>query len=116
MLLYLIHTASSEALTGRTIGKMVMGLHVVRADGGTPDVSSLLIRNFLRVVDLGLMGVPLIFIVYSPLRQRIGDVAAGTMVIRDRVKPEGNLVEPPKEEEDAIDPPQPVEPPEPAGE
>src|SRR6185437_8442772 len=95
----LIHTAATEALAGRTIGKMIMGLRVVRLDGGTPDPSALLTRNFLRILDIGLAGVPLIFIVFSPLRQRIGDVAAGTVVIRDRVRPEGNLVEPMAEPE-----------------
>ena len=92
---YLLHTAVSETLTSRTIGKYLMGLRVVRVDGGTPDYSSLLIRNFLRLVDLGLVA-PLAFIIFSPLRQRIGDVAAGTVVIRDRVRPEGNLIEPVK--------------------
>jgi uncharacterized RDD family membrane protein YckC len=91
---YLIHTAASEALAGKTLGKWVLGLRVVRLDGGTPDPVALLIRNFLRLVDIGLMCVPLVFIAFSPLRQRIGDVAAGTIVIRDRVKPEGNLVKP----------------------
>lgn len=98
MLIYLIITAASEALAGRTIGKILLGLRVVRTDGGTPDSSALLIRNFLRVVDLGLLGIPLVFVPFSPLRQRIGDVAAGTVVIRDRVRPEGNLIEPPQEE------------------
>ena len=97
-LVYLIHTAATEALFGRTIGKRIMGLRVVRLDGGTPDSSALLIRNFMRVLDLGLMGIPLVMIVFSPLRQRIGDVAAGTIVILDRAKPEGNLIDPPKEE------------------
>jgi uncharacterized RDD family membrane protein YckC len=97
IVVYLIHTAATEALAGRSIGKMIMGLRVVRLDGGTPDASALLTRNFLRVLDVGLAGVPLVFIAFSPLRQRIGDVAAGTVVIRDRVRPEGNLVDPPKE-------------------
>ena len=93
---YLVHTAATEALAGRTVGKMILGLRVVRTDGGTPDTAALLIRNFLRVIDIFLIGM--LFIAVSPMRQRIGDVAAGTVVIRDRVRPEGNLVEPPKEE------------------
>ena len=97
-LVYLIHTAVSETLTGRTLGKMLLGLRVVSPDGSTPDASSLIIRNFLRVVDIGLVGVPLVFILFSPLRQRIGDVAASTIVIRDRVRPEGNRVDPEKSE------------------
>jgi uncharacterized RDD family membrane protein YckC len=98
MFVYLLHTAASETLTTRTLGKWLMGLRVVRLDGGTPDPAALLIRNFLRVMDVGLFGVPLVLIIFSPLRQRIGDFAAGTVVVRDRVKPEGNLIEPRKVE------------------
>jgi uncharacterized RDD family membrane protein YckC len=109
--IYLIHTAASEALAGRTLGKRIVGLRVVRTDGGTPDAAALLIRNFLRIVDVGLI-VPLVFIIFSPLRQRVGDVAAGTIVIRDRVRPEGNLVDPPKAEEtEAAEAPRRAEPP-----
>ena len=64
---YLLHTAVSEALTGRTLGKMLLGLRVVRLDGGTPDVYSLLIRNLLRLVDVGPFGLPLMLILFSPL-------------------------------------------------
>jgi uncharacterized RDD family membrane protein YckC len=88
---------------------MIMGLRVVNLDGSTPDAPSLLIRNFLRVVDIGLAGVTLVFILFSPLRQRIGDVAAGTVVVRDRVKPEGNLIEPVKTDLPPV--PSDVEPP-----
>lgn len=97
MFVYLSHTLLSETFAGRSLGKMLLGLRVVSLDGSTPDRASLLIRNLLRILDIGLMGVPLTLILFSPLRQRIGDVAANTVVIRDRVKPEGNLIEPPKE-------------------
>jgi len=96
LLIYVIHTAVGESLTGRSIGKWLLGLRVVKLDGTHPDSSSILIRNFLRVVDVGILGLPLLLIAYSPLHQRIGDVAAGTVVIRDRVRPEGNLVDPEK--------------------
>lgn len=99
--IYLVHTALSELFTGRTLGKALLGLRVVSMDGSTPAPSSILIRNFLRVIDVALLGIPLAMITFSPLRQRIGDVAAGTIVIRDRVRPEGNLIDPPKEEQTA---------------
>ncbi|HWE04794.1 MAG TPA: RDD family protein [Tepidisphaeraceae bacterium] len=111
---YLLHTTIVETLTGRTLGKMLMGLRVVRLDGGTPDVSSLVIRNFLRLVDVGPFGLPLMMILFSPLHQRIGDIAGGTVVIRDRVRPEGNLVEPAKEEP-PLTPAVEAKPPAPAG-
>lgn len=111
LLVYLIHTALGESLTSRSLGKWLLGLRVVSMDGTRPDSSSFLIRNFLRVVDVGLFAFPLLLIVYSPTRQRIGDVAAGTLVIRDRVKPEGTLIEPSSNETAAVAPGGDTEPP-----
>jgi len=76
---------------GRTPGKRLMGLRVIR-DGGYPiDLVSSAIRNVLRFIDFGLIpispplilcGVPgLICIFFSPTYKRIGDYAAGTLVI-----------------------------------
>jgi uncharacterized RDD family membrane protein YckC len=80
--LYLLHTATSEMLTGRSLGKWLMGLRVVSLTGERPPWLALLLRNLLRVIDVGLLFVPLIVVVISPLRQRTGDVAAGTLVIQ----------------------------------
>jgi uncharacterized RDD family membrane protein YckC len=72
-----------EAATGKTLGKMAMGLRVVAIDGAyTP--AKAFIRNLLRIVDglpfLYLLG--LIVIASSKRKQRIGDMAAGTRVVR----------------------------------
>ncbi len=80
--LYLLHTTAIEAAFGRSLGKMCLGLRVVSIDGTRPSISSLLIRNLLRIIDIGLVFLPLAVILFSPLRQRTGDVAAGTLVVR----------------------------------
>ncbi len=77
---YLLHTTLTEIFTGRTIGKFIFGLKTVTIEGGVPHVGQILIRNFLRIIDL--IWFPLTLVIISPLRQRSGDVAAGTMVIR----------------------------------
>ena len=59
-----------------------MKIQVVGLDGEPAKRSALLIRNLLRVIDLGLGFVPLIVVLVSPLRQRTGDVAAGTLVVQ----------------------------------
>ena len=71
-----------ESLTGQTVGKKLMGLRVARADGGTPEMREIGIRTVLRLVDgLGLYLVGLIvMLVTGERRQRIGDLAAGTIV------------------------------------
>ena len=72
---------------GRSPGKRVMGLRVVRLDGSAVGFRTSLLRNLLRIVDsfpppTYLVGLVLIFI--AKRHQRLGDLAAGTIVIRDR--------------------------------
>jgi uncharacterized RDD family membrane protein YckC len=67
----------------RTPGMMLLGLRIVRADGGRPTSGQHLGRALLLVVDSffgGLVGW--LVIIGSERRQRVGDHAAGTMVLR----------------------------------
>lgn len=70
---------------GRTPGKRLVGLRIVAADGGLLTVRALLVRNVLRVVDVLPLpyGSGLVVSVLSRRGQRIGDLAAGTVVVRD---------------------------------
>jgi uncharacterized RDD family membrane protein YckC len=45
---------------------------------------SIILRNILRVLDLAI--IPLVLVFLTPLRQRIGDLAAGTVVIAPDVE------------------------------
>jgi uncharacterized RDD family membrane protein YckC len=87
--IYVLHTTLSEVLTGRTIGKALFGLRVVALDGGRPTVLAMVTRNLLRPLDI-LTLMPLVMILLSPLHQRMGDLAAGTMVVRSRSGPEAS--------------------------
>lgn len=71
---------------GRTPGKRMTQLRVVREDGTDVGVWDSLLRNLLRAVDALPAGylVGLIAIVFSPKGQRLGDLVAGTLVIRER--------------------------------
>jgi uncharacterized RDD family membrane protein YckC len=75
---------------GRSLGKAVVGLRVVR-DGGFPiSLRDSVVRNLLRLVDLlpWYYTVGLISIVLSRDGKRLGDLAAGTIVVRlDRPQP-----------------------------
>ena len=84
LLAYLLHTAASEMAFGRTLGKLCCGLRVVGLDGERPTPGALLTRNLLRLIDLLMMFFPLVLVLYSPLRQRAGDVAAGTLVVLNK--------------------------------
>ena len=74
-----------EATTGQTVGKRLGGLRVVNADGGRPSVWAIAGRTVLRIVDvlpfLYLVGF-LTMLATGSRRQRIGDLAAGTVVAR----------------------------------
>ena len=83
MFVYLLHTTLLELLTGKTVGKMICRLRVVSSDGTPAGKLAILIRNLIRLIDV-LLGPPLsMLILFSPLRQRLGDVLAGTTVIMD---------------------------------
>ena len=80
-----------EALwNGRTPGKKIVGVRVVR-DGGYPiDFGAALIRNLIRVGEalIGAYGLSAIAMLVSPENKRLGDIAAGTIVVREsRVAP-----------------------------
>ena len=69
-------------IDGQTIGKSLMGIQVICLDGSKPSKMALFLRWILYLVDFGCMFVGLIFIVFSKNSQRLGDLAAGTTVVK----------------------------------
>jgi uncharacterized RDD family membrane protein YckC len=83
----LLYDVGFETLGGgRTPGKRMSGLRVVRSSGRPVDVIASVIRNAMRLVDgLALSYLPTIVSILATQRnQRLGDLAADTVVIRDR--------------------------------
>jgi uncharacterized RDD family membrane protein YckC len=70
--------------TGRSPGKALVGLRVVQRNGMPIALGNTMVRNVFRIVDLLPANyiVGLISILLSPSGQRLGDHAAGTVVIR----------------------------------
>jgi uncharacterized RDD family membrane protein YckC len=68
---------------GATPGKKALGLQVVRADGTPVDWPAALIRNLLRAVDFlpVFYGFGVVAMLVSRDFQRLGDLAAGTVVV-----------------------------------
>lgn len=87
---YILFTTVFEAAFCRSLGKMLTGLHVVGLDGRTAGMGARIVRNALRVIDL--VGFPLALVVFSPLRQRAGDLAAGTLVVTGKPEEKGEAL------------------------
>lgn len=73
-----------EGYTGQTLGKMLFGIKVVKEDTGeVPGIKAAAIRSVLRLVD-GFLSylVAFIAVLASKKNQRLGDMAAHTLVVR----------------------------------
>ena len=83
--LVLLYYFALEVTLGQTVGKLLVGLRVVRTDGGRPSVAAIAVRTLLRVVDwlpfFYLVGF-IAMLVTGERRQRLGDLAARTGVAR----------------------------------
>ena len=86
LLLFGYDVAFEVLASGRTPGKRWNGLRVVRVGGQPIGFLASTIRNLLRVVDLlpaaYLVGITSIFVTRK--NQRLGDIVAGTLVVRER--------------------------------
>jgi uncharacterized RDD family membrane protein YckC len=82
---FLYHPILEVAMRGRTPGKRMAGLRIVHRSGGAPGTAALLIRNVFRLID----GLPVFYVVglvscfVTANRVRIGDMAAGTLLVLD---------------------------------
>ena len=70
---------------GQSFGKKLMNIRVVKVDGSTPTVSSYLLRWLLFIIDGPLTsGLGIFVVLLTKNNQRLGDLAAGTMVIKEK--------------------------------
>ena len=75
---------------GQTVGKKAVGIRVVREGGYSVTFGASAARNILRLIDFqpfGLPAVGLISMMFSKAGRRIGDMVAGTIVVRERTAP-----------------------------
>lgn len=92
--LVLVYYLVFELTVGQTVGKLLLGLRVVRTDGSRPPVTAIIVRTLLRVVDwlpaLYLVGF-IVMLATGARRQRLGDLAARTSLARARPIPHRGL-------------------------
>ena len=68
---------------GQSLGKKVLRIRVVKVDGSVPGLGAYLLRWVLCLVDLP-SGIGVLVMLLNKHTQRIGDLAAGTMVIKQK--------------------------------
>ncbi|MDQ3987114.1 MAG: RDD family protein [Actinomycetota bacterium] len=75
--------------SGRTPGKAALGIRVVREGGRPCGFLAATIRNVMRLVDFLPSGylIGIVSVLATAKNQRVGDIAAGTIVVRDRNAP-----------------------------
>lgn len=87
---FLYHPLLEIVMHGRTPGKRIAGVRIVRSDGAIPGAGVLLVRNVFRLVD----SLPLFYCVglaatmLTRQAVRIGDLAAGTLLVYDEAAPD----------------------------
>ncbi|UOQ84194.1 RDD family protein [Gracilibacillus salinarum] len=71
---------------GRTIGKKLVGIRVIQENGHNVTFLSSLIRNLLRIIDMlpGFYAAGILIVFFHSKHKRLGDLAAGTLVVHER--------------------------------
>ena len=101
-----MYFCATEAAWGATVGKRVLGIRVVAADGSAPSTGAILLRNVVRFVDwlpvLYIVGAVAVFAGGHP-RRRLGDRVAKTRVVAaDAPLDEPAAPPPPPSDDDVI--------------
>ncbi|MDX1563029.1 MAG: RDD family protein [Gammaproteobacteria bacterium] len=88
---FLYHPVLEVLMSGRTPGKRIAGVRVVKPDGAIPGIGALLIRNIFRLID----SLPVAYCVglgtalVTKQSVRFGDMAAGTLLVYDEPEAKG---------------------------
>jgi uncharacterized RDD family membrane protein YckC len=80
------HLLCEVLMNGQSIGKKLIGIKVIGENGGRPALHQYLIRWLTRPFDFSFFGLTgLLTVVLSKKNQRLGDMAAGTLVIKTKI-------------------------------
>jgi uncharacterized RDD family membrane protein YckC len=85
LVLYVFYDLVCEIfMNGQSIGKRVMKIKVISLDGGQASVGQYLLRWLFRIIDFGVTSAAcaVISIAVTKKSQRVGDIVAGTTLVR----------------------------------
>lgn len=80
--LFILYFIITEAIWGRTLGKLITSQKVVDGNKAKPSFRKIVLRNLLKVVDM-LIG-PIVFL-FSSKNQNVGDIVAQTYVVNTKL-------------------------------
>lgn len=88
IIFFLYHPIFELSWNGRTPGKLLAGLRVVNLAGQVPSPMQIIVRNFFRLIDSlpAMYAVGLVMCFFGQTRARIGDLAAGTLLVHDGLR------------------------------
>lgn len=97
---FLYHLLCESFFNGKSVGKYAMRTRVMRADGSPPSLGDYILRWVFRILDMMFAwAVGVLSIILTSKGQRIGDLAAGTVVVKDaRPEPIEEWWSPPSDE------------------
>lgn len=80
-------------MDGQSFGKRQMKIKVIRLDGAQPSLGNYLLRWLFRLIDvtLSMGGLAILTLMINGKGQRLGDLAAGTTVVK--IKPQASLAD-----------------------
>jgi uncharacterized RDD family membrane protein YckC len=90
---FLYHPILETLMHGRTPGKRIAGVRILTRQGEVPSAGAIFVRNIFRLVD----SLPVAYVVglvacmFTEQRVRVGDMAAGTVLIADRTETESSF-------------------------
>ena len=91
---FLYHPIVEVMMRGQTPGKRMAGVRILGRDGGQPSTTALLLRNVFRLIDslpaTYMVGLTTCF--FTRQKVRLGDIAAGTLLVLDNAAAEASLL------------------------
>ncbi len=82
---FVVHTTIGELTTGMSLGKRIMHCRVTNTTGGKPRAAGVLLRGVVRLIELFAWPL-LLFVLLNRPHQRMGDLAARTVVVMGKAK------------------------------
>lgn len=82
ILLALVSGVLLPVATGKTLGKMIAGIRIVKTDGSELSIGRMIIRQVVAIFLFPLtLGISFFWSAFSPLNRSLHDLLAGSMVI-----------------------------------